>query len=744
MKRRFGVFVVVLLVMSGVAMISAGALLAPSAELVLAQPVVSCTSGAAVNLSWTDTAAGAYYRPVWRHPTDANWSVGGWTAVNARSTSFAAPTGSLEVAIDSWTDHYRDSNVRTVTVSCGTQTDTAAPTVPTSLNATAASCSQVTLSWGASADTGGSGLKGYNVYRNNALLKFVAAPATTTSDTGLAASTSYSYQVSAIDNATNQSARTAAKTVSTPACTTNQAPIANAGVDQSAQTLVSLTFNGSASRDPDGSISSYLWTFGDATIGNGATVSHAYAAAGTYTVTLTVTDNAGAKGSDTAIVTITAPTGSSTWGKRMGAAGSDSATAVATDAVGNTYVAGTFSNTITIGTTSLVSAGDTDVALAKYSPSGAVLWARRMGGNLSDQPGGVAVDASGNVDVVGTYSGSANFGGATLTVTGGTNVDMFVAQYNGATGAHQWSKGFGGVYTDQAKGVGVDASGNVYFTGFFEGTVNFGGGPLSVPFTSDLDVFIAKFTSAGAYTWAKHFTNTGNDQGYGIAVDGQGNVAVAGTFSNTINLGGGDLVSPNAMTDVFVADFTTNGAYRWQRSLGAPDGSEGARGVAVDGAGNVVVVGATLKPINLGGGSLAAFGGSDGFVAKYAAANGAYQWGARLGGTGNDYANAVAVDSAGNVLVAGAFQGTANLGGASVSSLGQDDGFVLKYSNAGARIWVRTYGGSSADWFNSVAATPGTSANPVLGGYFYGTATFGGTSMTSAGAADGVVMRTTP
>ncbi len=746
MRRRVGVFVVVVAVgMFAATMMNAGALSAPSPELVLAQPVVSCTSGAVVNMSWTDSVTGAYYRPLWRHPTDANWSFGGWTAGNARTTSFAAPTGSLQVVIEAWTDHYRDSNVQTVTVSCGTPTDTTAPTVPTSLNATAASCSQVNLSWGSSTDSGGSGLKGYNVYRNNVLIQFVAAPATTTSDTGLAGSTSYSYQVSAIDNATNQSARTAAKSASTLACTVNQAPIANAGADQSGQPGVSLTFNGSASRDPDGTISSYAWTFGDATIGSGVSAIHAYATAGTYVVTLTVTDNAGAKASDTATVTITAPTGPANWEKQIGGAGSDNATAVAADAAGNTYVAGTFSNTITIGTTSLVSAGEQDVALAKYSPSGAVLWARRMGGAASDQPGGIAVDASGNVDVVGTFSGSANFGGATLTVTGGSNVDMFVAQYNGATGAHQWSKGFGGVYTDQAKGVAVDGAGNVYLTGFFEGTVDFGGGPLSVPFTSDLDVFITKFTSAGAYTWAKHWTNTGNDRGYGIAVDAGGNVAIAGSFSNSINFGGGNLVSPNAMTDVFVADFTTNGAYRWQRSFGAPDADEGARGVAVDAAGNVVVVGASGKGFDFGNGTVVpGFGSSDGFVAKYAAANGAYQWAARLGGLNNDYANSVAVDSAGNILVAGAFQGTASFSGASATTHGQDDGFVVKYSNAGARTWLRTYGGASADWFNAVAASPGASANPVLAGYFYGTATFEGATMTSAGAADGMVVRTTP
>ena len=81
-----------------------------------------------------------------------------------------------------------------------------APTVPAGLTATAASCSQINLSWTASTDTGGSGLKGYNVYRNGVFLKQVLAPATSTSDTGLTASASYSYTVLAIDNANNASA----------------------------------------------------------------------------------------------------------------------------------------------------------------------------------------------------------------------------------------------------------------------------------------------------------------------------------------------------------------------------------------------------------------------------------------------------------------------------------------------------------------------------------------------------------
>jgi hypothetical protein len=358
------------------------------------------------------------------------------------------------------------------------------------------------------------------------------------------------------------------------------------------------------------------------------------------------------------------------------------------------------------------------------------------------------VDSNGNVDLVGTFTNTADFGGTPLVATHsavGDSLDIWVAQYNGATGAHQWSKSFGGVYTDQAKGVAVDGLGKIYVTGHFSGTVNFGGTNLRVPFDSDLDVFIAKLTVGGAHVWSKNFTNNGNDVGYDIAVDGQGNVALAGNFTNTINFGGGDLVSRNANSDAFVADFDTNGGYRWARDLGADDGNEDARGVAVDGSGNVVVVGAAIKGFDFGNGTVVpAFGSSDGFVAKYAAANGAYQWAARLGGTNNDYANSVAVDSAGNILVAGSYEGTANFSGVTSTVVGQDDGFVVKYSNAGARTWFRSYGGLSADVFNAITATPGAGANPVIGGYFYGTGMFEGMSQTSAGMADGLLIRTTP
>jgi hypothetical protein len=105
-------------------------------------------------------------------------------------------------------------------VASATTPDIVPPSVPTGLTATVASCSQVNLAWSASTDTGGSGLKGYKVYRNGTYLKQVLAPATTTSDTSLQGSTNYSYTVSAIDNAGNESAQSGAKVATTSPCPT--------------------------------------------------------------------------------------------------------------------------------------------------------------------------------------------------------------------------------------------------------------------------------------------------------------------------------------------------------------------------------------------------------------------------------------------------------------------------------------------------------------------------------------------
>src|SRR6185295_3800128 len=129
------------------------------------------------------------------------------------------------------------------------------------------------------------------------------------------------------------------------------------------------------SSDPDGSITSYAWSFGDGSSGTGATTNHTYATSGTFTVTLAVTDNLGARGTDTATVTVStaASGGSQMWASRLGGAGSEVAEAVATAANGDVVMTGYFSGTTNIAGTPVTSVGN-DIFVARYNSAGVLLW----------------------------------------------------------------------------------------------------------------------------------------------------------------------------------------------------------------------------------------------------------------------------------------------------------------------------------------------------------------------------------
>jgi hypothetical protein len=168
--------------------------------------------------------------------------------------------------------------------------------------------------------------------------------------------------------------------------------------------------------------------------------------------------------------------------------------------------------------------------------------------------GGVAVDRSGNVVVTGYFEGTVDFGGGPLTSAGFG--DVFVASYSPA-GAHRWSKRFGSSKSyGLGRGVAVDKSGNAVVTGDFEGTVGFGGAPLTSEGYSD--IFVASFGPTGAHRWSRRLGDAGWEEGHDVAVDGSDNVVVTGHFGGTVDFGGGPLTSAGA-GDIFVASYTRPG-----------------------------------------------------------------------------------------------------------------------------------------------------------------------------------------
>ncbi|MEP7218573.1 MAG: SBBP repeat-containing protein, partial [Bacteroidota bacterium] len=146
---------------------------------------------------------------------------------------------------------------------------------------------------------------------------------------------------------------------------------------------------------------------------------------------------------------------------------------VCTDAAGNIFLAGGFSQTVFIGSNSraLTSLGGKDIFIAKFNPGGTLLWAKRAGGSESDYATGIAADSAGNCFITGSFTGSAIFDTTELSSRG--QGDIFIAKY-APTGGLLWAAANGGGDDDVARGISTDGNGNAYIAGDFSGTAVFG------------------------------------------------------------------------------------------------------------------------------------------------------------------------------------------------------------------------------------------------------------------------------
>ncbi|MEC9473533.1 MAG: SBBP repeat-containing protein, partial [Actinomycetota bacterium] len=417
----------------------------------------------------------------------------------------------------------------------------------------------------------------------------------------------------------------------------------------------------------------------------------------------------------------------------FGGTNHDGSYEVAVDGAGNVYTTGYFRNTVDFGAGNVTSAGNADVFVTKLNAAGAHQWTTTFGGTGNDYGHGVAVDGSGNVHVTGYFQNTVDFGAGNVTSAG--QDDVFVTKLN-AAGAHQWTTTFGGTGNDNGHGVAVDGSGNVYTTGNFKNTVDFGAGNVTATGGNN-DVFVTKLNSSGAHQWTTTFGNISGDQGYGVAVDSSGNVYATGVFGNTVNFGAGN-VTAAGNSDVFVTKLNSSGVHQWTTTFGGT-GVDYSYGVAVDGDSNVYTTGWFYGTVDFGAGNVTSAGQADVFVTKLNAA-GAHQWTTTFGGTGVDHGWSVAVDGSGNVYTTGRFEGTVDFGAGNVTSAGSHDVFVTKLNSAGAHQWTTTFGGTGADYGLGVAADG--SGNVHGAGNFIGTVDFGAGDVTSVGGAiDGFVVK---
>ncbi|MBO9201301.1 MULTISPECIES: MBG domain-containing protein [Niastella] len=385
------------------------------------------------------------------------------------------------------------------------------------------------------------------------------------------------------------------------------------------------------------------------------------------------------------------------WAKRMGGASGDYGNSIAVDASGNVYITGYFSGTADLdpgpGMQNHTAVGFFDAFISKLDASGNFVWAKSFGGLLGEQAGSIAVDGSGNVYTTGIFNSTVDFdpGAGINYLTSAGGGDIFISKLD-AMGNFVWAKSIGNAGSDNSESLEVDASGNVYTTGYFQGTVDFDPGPGTQPLTSvdDRDIYISKLDASGNFVWVKQIGGASYDVGYSIKVDASGNVYTAGFFQGTVDFDPGmnihNLVS-SGLTDVFILKLDAAGNFIWAKPLGG-GGSDWAHSIVIDASDNVYLSGYFEGTVDFDTGTgthtLTSAGGFDVFVIKL---NywGNFVWAGRMGGSGNDYGQSISVDVSGsNVYTTGYFQGTADFDpGANTENLvsaGDFDIFISKFS----------------------------------------------------------------
>ncbi len=719
---------------------------------------VSCDH---VDLAWTAAAGGAtdlFGYKVLRDGVFLTWVLAPGTTVT--DASIVAPATHVYSVVTADTAGQVSAPSQPTVVAVPSCFDRTPPTTPHLTVAAPTGCTAVLLAWSAATDAA-SGLREYRLYRDGALARIVAPSVTVVLDTGLTPSGVYGYAVSAVDAAGNQSPASRFVVVTTPACSTNQPPVADAGVDHVAPTFTTLTFDARDSHDPDGSVAAYRWEFGDAEVASTAVASHVFRTPGIYTVRLTVTDDDGLEATDVALVTVTNRLPVVNAGRdQTAAAGAtvrfDGRTSFDLDGTITSYAwsfgdggtatgalaqriyarPGTYVARLTVTDNVGGSAADTTVITVTGDGADAGGDVIRFGGPGTDIGQAVALDGAGNVIVGGRFAESADLAGRVLRGSGSTN--GFVAKLSSG-GTLLWSHALETSDVVGVEAVAVDGGGNVAVTGWFRGSVDLGDGPVGG--VEGLDIFVAKYAAdTGRHLWSRVLGAARTDTGYGVAFDPAGNVIVAGTFQRTVDFGGGGLVSRLGGLDLFVAKFRgADGAHLWSRSFWNY-GDDIAYGVTTDARGDVLVTGFFGSSIDFGGGVLAGAGTNNAFVAKLAGTDGLHLWSQALAATANARAHSVATDRLGDVVVTGFFEGSLSLPGHTLDASGLSDTFVARYAGAdGTLRWAINFPSDGTDTGYGIAVD--AAGNVTITGQFWGEIVLGPHRLVSVGRSDVFVAR---
>lgn len=434
--------------------------------------------------------------------------------------------------------------------------------------------------------------------------------------------------------------------------------------------------------------------------------------------------NTATQSRDLLIQKIDKATGLALWTQTFGGAGLDQATAVCSDNSSNIYVTGSFSGVVNFGCATLAATGASDIFVMKLNSSGICQWARRMGGFGMDQGTAVGYDVpSGALVVAGYFTGTGiDFGNSNFLLSSAGYTDLFVARYNGFTGAYQWAWSYGtsdNSNGDFATDLDINAAGDIIISGNISALSNsfsctgnptpMQGVNLVVNSNSvrDVDPVIIEINASGSYRSSWRGLGTGSCYANAIKFGPGGSVYMAGTYNGgDFDFGCGALANPtlNGSNDGYLVKFNPGFAcpVPWIKVwVGlVAERAEGGYGLDVDGAGNAYVAGyvtdvdATIYPGTHS--STSVYPGqvlnSDAFLLKYTSGGSfvtAETYGSTNAGVGGyDQANQVCVTPSGAIYLNGVYgvklptgaRPVISFGSNQITSTGNVDGFITLFN----------------------------------------------------------------
>ncbi|MBG8554353.1 SBBP repeat-containing protein [Hymenobacter guriensis] len=339
------------------------------------------------------------------------------------------------------------------------------------------------------------------------------------------------------------------------------------------------------------------------------------------------------------------------WAVQAGSAGYDIISGLALDAAGDLVVTGSVAAAATFGTLPLAHGTEVqdDLFVAKLSAAtGAWRWVTSGGGSGRDRGNALTTDAAGNIYLTGYFQSPAIWGSLNLTTT--LNGDNVLVAKLDASGNWLWASAGGSYSPDAGNAIAVDAAGNTYITGVAGLSSSFGN--LTLKGGLNPSAFVAKLAASGQWVWATETGVEGQNIGYGLSLDASGNVYVTGSFKGTMMLGETTLQS-SGLGDLYVAKLTPNGQWAWAvQATNNGQGNETGRALALDAAGNVYVTGRFAGTKTTFGAQTITAESASVFVAQLDA-TGQWQWAVAGGGSWLDASNALAFSPDGHLYIAG-------------------------------------------------------------------------------------------